>query len=216
MGGRCFRGVKNMNSDHLINALPVEKYSGIPKENLIAFGIYSVTRNGEGCSFERLVKECFTLFPKAFGFSRYPEWPDSLKFDRPLRTLRNRGWIVGGTKTLFSITRFGEKVAEETEHILVNSGLTEKTAQKPIRGADTALIHFLRESAAFRRFLMNRESFSITEMELRGLLRCTLETPLGVLKQNLQYTKNLANDYNEEELLNFLEACGQISTEKER
>ena len=108
------------------------------------------------------------------------------------------------------------KVAEETGLILVSSESAGKPAQKPLRGADTALIHFLKESAAFRRFLKDRKGFSITEMELRGLLRCTLETPLGVLKQNLQYTKNLANDYNEEELLNFLEACGQILTEKER
>lgn len=203
-----------MNSDHLINALPVEKYSGIPKENLIAFGIYSVTRNGEGCSFERLVKECFTLFPKAFGFSRYPEWPDSLKFDRPLRTLRERGWIAGGTRTLFSLTRFGEKVAEETERIFTGLGLVSKPIQRPSRGADTALINFLKESAAFRRFLEDREWFSITEMELRGLLRCTLETPFKVLKRNLQYYKNLASDYSEEKLLNFLELCEQILGEK--
>ena len=205
-----------MSTYHFANAFPEEKYSRLPKENLIVFGIYSVTRNEEGCSLERLVKECFTLFPKAFGFSRYPEWPDSLKFDRPLRTLRDRGWIVGGSRTLFSLTRFGEKVAEETGLILVSSESAGKPTQKPLRGADTALIHFLKESAAFRRFLKDRKGFSITEMELRGLLRCTLETPLGVLKQNLQYTKNLANDYNEEELLNFLEACGQILTEKER
>jgi len=209
-------GLRKMNSAHFTNAFPQEKYNQIPKENLIAFGIYSVTRNGEGCSFERLVKECFTLFPKAFGFSRYPEWPDSLKFDRPVRTLRQRGWVVGGIKILFSLTRFGERVAQETEHILVSSKSSRKTAQKPLRGADTAFIHFLKESDTFRRFLKDRESFSITEMELRGLLRCTLETSIGVLKQNLQYAKNLASDYNEEELLNFLEQCGQILTEKER
>lgn len=204
-----------MNSDHVPNTFLEQKYTGIPKENLIVFGIYSVTKNGEGCSFERLVKECFTLFPKAFGFARYPEWPDSLKFDRPLRTLRERGWIAGGSKTLFSLTRFGEKVAEETEHMLMGLGPVGKPVRRPPRGADTALIHFLKESAAFKRFLKDREGFSITEMELRGLLRCTLETPLRVLKQNLQYGKNLADDYNEAGLLNFLEICEQALSGKE-
>jgi hypothetical protein len=104
----------------------------------------------------------------------------------------------------------------ETERALTGSGITGRAAQKPIRGADTALIHFLKESSAFERFLKDKKSFSITEMELRGLLRCTLETPVGVLKQNLQYTKNLAKDYNEQELLNFLEVCRQILAEKER
>ena len=191
------------------NAFPEEKYKSVPKENLILFGIYSVTKNGEGCSFERLVKECFTLFPKAFAFSRYPEWPDSLKFDRQMRTLRERGWIVGGAKTTISLTKFGEKIAEETEQMLTGSKLTREANQK-FRGADTALIHSLKESAAFKRFLGNKENFSITEMELRALLRCTLETPTRVLKQNLQYSKNLASEYDERELFNLLEVCEKI------
>jgi hypothetical protein len=197
-----------------VNALPEEKYKSIPKENLILFGIYSVTKNGEVCSFERLVKECFTLFPKAFAFSRYPEWPDSLKFDRQMRTLRERGWIVGGAKTTISLTKFGEKIAEETERMLAGSKLTREANQKPLRGADTALIHSLKESAAFRRFLRDRKKLSITEMELRALLRCTLETPPRILKQNLQYSKNLARDYDERELLDFLEACEKILAAK--
>jgi len=195
-------------------AFPEGKYNSIPKENLIVFGIYSVTQSGEGCSFERLVKECFTLFPKIFGFSRYPEWPDSLKFDRQLRTLRERGWIVGGAKSTISLTKFGEKIAKETEQTLAGSKSTKEASQKLLRGADTALVYSLKESAAFKRFLGDRKSLSITEMELRALLRCTLETPLRVLKQNLQYSKNLADDYNERELFNFLEACQQFLAAK--
>jgi hypothetical protein len=196
------------------NTLPKGKYNNIPKENLIVFGIYSVTKNSEGCSFERLVKKCFTLFPKAFAFSRYPEWPDSLKFDRQLRTLRERGWIVGSAKTTISLTKFGERVAEETEQMLAGSKLIREGNQKHLRGADTALIHFLKESTAFKRFLGDKKKLSITEMELRALLRCTLETPPSVLKQNLQYSKNLADDYNERELFDFLEACEQILAAK--
>jgi hypothetical protein len=189
------------------NAFPEGKYKSIPKENLILFGIYSVTKNGEGCSFERLVKECFTLFPRAFSFSRYPEWPDSLKFDRQMRTLRERGWIVGGAKTTISLTKFGEKIAEETERMLAGSKLTREANQKFPRGADTVLIHSLKESAAFKRFLRDRKKLSITEMELRALLRCTLETPERVVRQNLQYSRNLAGEYKEQELVDFLEAC---------
>jgi hypothetical protein len=155
------------------------------------------------------------LFPKAFGFSRYPEWPDSLKFDRPLRTLRGRNWIVGGAKTMFSLTKFGEAVAEETENTLTGKRLVSKTTQKPIRGADTALVYFLKGSNAFERFLKDQEGFSITEMELRTLLRCTLETPLKALQQNLEYTKKLADDYHDEKLLDFLETCKKIMGNKE-
>jgi len=203
-----------MNTHNSADAFSEEKYNGLAKENLILFGIYSVTRKGEICSFERLVKECFILFPRAFGFARYPEWPDSLKFDRPLRTLRKRGLLVGGSKTLFSLNRFGEDIAKETGEVLTGFSPKAKTTQKPVRGADTALIYSLKESPAFKKFLESKESFSSTEMEIRNLLRCTLETPLRVVKQNLQYSKNLANDYNESNLFAFLEACERILNEK--
>ena len=69
--------------------------------NLILFGINSVIENKEKCTFERLIKECFILFPQTFSFSQYPEWPDSRKLDRPLRTLRKRKLITGDPKTSF-------------------------------------------------------------------------------------------------------------------
>ena len=98
--------------------------------DLILFGINSVIEgdedksssspfatareNKEKCTFERLIKECFTLFPESFSFSKYPQWPDSLKLDRQLRTLRKRKLITGDPKTSFSLTKLGKKIALET------------------------------------------------------------------------------------------------------
>jgi hypothetical protein len=79
----------------------------------ILVGIYSIVNNGEKCTFERLVKEGFNLFPEAFCFSKNPEWPDSRKLDRPLRTLRKRKLITGNPKTYFSLTKLGKKMAVE-------------------------------------------------------------------------------------------------------
>jgi len=86
-------------------------YSKIPVEELILFCIHSVILTGEQCSFERLVKECFTLFPDTLKFSRYPIWPDSRKLDRPLRSLRNERLIIGDPKTYFMLTKEGEEKA---------------------------------------------------------------------------------------------------------
>ena len=94
--------------------------------------------------------------------------------------------------------------------MLLGSKLAREANQKPLRGADTTLVQSLKESSAFKRFLEDKAMFSITEMELRALLRCTLETPPRVLKQNLQYSKNLASDYDERELSSFLEACEKV------
>ena len=86
--------------------------------DLILFCIHSVVLNNEQCSFERLVKECFTLFPDTLKFERYPIWPDSRKLDRPLRALRNEKLIIGDPKSYFILTREGEKKASEVTKIL--------------------------------------------------------------------------------------------------
>ncbi len=91
-----------------------ELYKKAHITDLILFGINSVIENKEKCTLERLVKECFTLFPEIFGFSKYPQWPDSLKLDRQLRTLRKRKLITGDPRTSFSLTKPGAKIAVET------------------------------------------------------------------------------------------------------
>ncbi len=79
--------------------------------NLILFSIYSVSE--KKCTFEELINKCFTLFPKAFSFSKYQKWPDSRKLDRPLRLLRRKKLITGNPKTYFSLTKTGKKLAED-------------------------------------------------------------------------------------------------------
>lgn len=90
-----------------------ELYKEKSINDLILFGIYSLVEKKEKCTFENLVRECFRLFPKAFSFSKYPQWPDSRKLDRPLRTLRKRRLIDGNPKTSFFLTKSGKKLAEE-------------------------------------------------------------------------------------------------------
>jgi len=94
-----------------------ELYKEAPVNDLIVFGIYVVAQNGEKCTFEKLVEKCFTLFPKAFCFLKYPEWPDSRKLDRPLRELRKRKLITGEPKTSFSLTKKGVRAALEIAKI---------------------------------------------------------------------------------------------------
>ena len=84
------------------------KSSVFTANDLILFCIYSIILNNEQCSFDRLVKECFVLFPDSIKFNRYPVWPDSRKLDRPLRSLRNEKLIIGDPKTIFMLTKDGE------------------------------------------------------------------------------------------------------------
>lgn len=90
-----------------------EVYGKMSINQLILFCIYSVNSNEEKCTFERLIKECFTFFPKVFSFINYSNWPDSRKLDRPLRTLRKRKLIKGDPKTFFTLTSQGNQKAKE-------------------------------------------------------------------------------------------------------
>ena len=95
-------------------AFDAEVYKKAPITDLILFGINSIMENKEKCTFERLTKECFTLFPQVFSFSKYSQWPDSRKLDRQIRTLRQRKLITGDPKTSFTLTKLGKKTALET------------------------------------------------------------------------------------------------------
>lgn len=86
--------------------------------DLILFCIHSIISNSEQCSFERLVKECFSIFPETIRFPRYPIWPDSRKLDRPLRALRKERLIIGDPKTYFILTKTGEERASFVSKLL--------------------------------------------------------------------------------------------------
>ena len=93
-------------------------YQNTPILDLILFAIYSVISKKEICTFERLIKECFNLFPKSFCFEKNSKWPDSRKLDRSLRTLRKKELITGTPDAFFSLTKKGQNSAVEISKIL--------------------------------------------------------------------------------------------------
>jgi hypothetical protein len=80
--------------------------------DLILFCLFKVTESKERATIERLVAECFLLFPNSFELKGYPKWPDSKKLDRALRSLRKNKLINGGSKTFFTLTKKGKQEVE--------------------------------------------------------------------------------------------------------
>ncbi len=60
-------------------SLPAGSYENISVDELVLFAAKCILDSGEECTVERLVYECFTLFPKSFCLPRYPQWPDSTR-----------------------------------------------------------------------------------------------------------------------------------------
>lgn len=104
-------------------AFDEEIYKRLGINNLILFGIYSLTSKQKKCTFEKLMKECFTLFPRAFSFPQFSQWPDARKLDRPLRFLRKRKLIKGDPKTFFSLTELGERTVKDVVRFLTQKKL---------------------------------------------------------------------------------------------
>ena len=90
--------------------------------DLILWVLYSSASGGKS-SFSKLVKECFRVFPETFSLKDYPQWPDSRKLDRALRTLRKRKLIKGSPQTFFILTNRGKKEAQNLAKILLQRKL---------------------------------------------------------------------------------------------
>ena len=181
-------------------------YSSISLTKLIILATNEIVSNREECAYERVVKECFTLFPKRFSFQRYPEWPDGTRVKIEILRCRDNGWITGNEKNGFQITLLGKRAAQEVLKDLQEERVKkQRTGQ--IRDRGDTIIKYLKESEPFRRFQQNKEDFNISEGEFRRLLVATFETPPRVLKQNLNYCLDICKQYGENELFEFLKQC---------
>jgi len=181
-------------------------YNEISLTKLTLFAIYEIDNNGEECAYERVVKECFTLFPKRFSFQRYPKWPDGNRVKVEILRCRDNGWVVGKEKTGFRITLIGKKAALEVLKDLRGTFVKKmRTGQTRDRG-DT-IIKYLKESEPFKRLEEDSLQFILSEGEFRKLLVSTFETPPRVLKENLNYCFNICKQYGEDNLYEFLKKC---------
>jgi len=190
--------MKKQFDEHIYNSISLTK--------LTILAINEIVSNREECAYERVVKECFTLFPKRFSFQRYPEWPDGTRFKIEILRCRDNGWVTGNEKNGFQITLLGKRAAQEVLKDLQEERVKkQRTGQ--IRDRGDTIIKYLKESEPFRRFQQNKENFNISEGEFRRLLVATFETPPRVLKQNLNYCLDICKQYGENELFEFLKQC---------
>ena len=189
-------------------AIPEASYDKSPLDELLVYAVRRISDSGEDCTFERLVYECFTLFPRRFGFERYPQWPDSARVNKTwLRCRTDKGWIVGAVQEGFRLTPKGERAAEVAAKKLLQKAVPSPKRTLRPRERYEAALRQMRQSEAFRRFNADPVAFSLSEMELRNLLGCTLETPRRVLGQNLHYYLDAARQYRDQAVLGFLETC---------
>jgi hypothetical protein len=189
-----------------------EGYEAIGVDQLLMYCAKQVLTKREECTLERLVYECFTRFPRKFALSRYPQWPDSTRVYRSWRRcLGVNKWLAGSPQEGFRITDKGEKIAQAIGVKLQDPGLDnlQRRESSRSRGKEEAITRYLRKSGAFGRWRQDRESFKVSESELRSILNATLETPLETLKDNIVYYRENAEFVKDFEVVEFLDECCQ-------
>ena len=185
-------------------------------DELLTYAVGQVTGAGEECTFERLVYECFQLFPQKFAMQRYPDWPDSVRVNKTwLRCRTDRGWIVGSVQEGFRLTAEGVQVAAKVGRALGNAKVSVPEASDGARSRERyeAMLKYIRRQPPFQAYLEEPGTFMLSETGLRVLLNGTLETPLRVLRQNLRAYQNAAEAYGDTEVAAFLSTCKEMLVE---
>jgi len=155
------------------------------------------------CTFGELVKECFKTHPTLFALTDIPKWPDTLKLDRPLRTLREKGYISGSPVTYYTITNFGYKVVNSLHEKSPSkiTGLKLKATRSP----DLMFLQQINKSEDFIRYSTMKTHFIPNNMRIRELMKFTLETPNRTVVNYLKHLKSSAVKSKFQEITDYLE-----------
>jgi hypothetical protein len=186
----------------------LDSYKNIGVDHLVIYSARKILDNLEECTFERLVCECFRLFPKKFSFQRYPNWPDATRINKAwLRCRTDKGWLAGTVKEGFRITTAGEEIARNTENLLKNKNILRRNlpAPKPRERYEAVVLH-IKNAPEYKKYV-NIAEYEINETDLRSFLGGTLETPKRILRHNLNLYMNAAVLYNEQSVIPYLQIC---------
>jgi len=187
-------------------------YKNIPYDDLLIFALYSVIQKNLDSNFENLVVECYTLFPQRFGLPGYIEkYPDSAQVEKSwLRCRTDKGLITGNKAQGFELTARGFETVQKTQKRLGGKTInTKKLLEiKGDRRTKTGrLVKQLENNKEFKEYVKNGTNATISDYEFCDLIYSTLDTLPETRRKNLQQLKDAIQDYNRDDLLDFLKFC---------
>ncbi|MBI2165468.1 MAG: hypothetical protein HYU29_03570 [Chloroflexi bacterium] len=185
-----------------------EVYERIGYDELTNYAIYSIANKGAEATFENLVAEAFTLFPKRFSLRGYPQWPDSAVINKSwLRCRTDKHYIEGSVKEGFKLTPKGLRVAEEVERRFLGQtspSNAHKEIQAEIRTKAGRLLRAVEKSKAFAHFKETGNIGDLKDHELTDMLLCMPDSDIKVIKHNLEQFMQAAGLYNRDDILKIL------------
>lgn len=165
---------------------------------MILIGLFALEKSRKSATFENLVGECFKLFPEAFGLVYFPNCPDTLKFDRTLRKLKEKGLIEGHIRSTFRFTEKGNKFVK----IITPVG---KHLPSWSRAPEKRLIEEIKLLSAYKKY---RENGRIpSEIVIKDFLHLSAEASPNIVDRSLRRVVNFAEQLGEKEFKKFIIAC---------
>jgi len=200
---------KNKKTSKNPTAFDPSLYQNISLDDLVVVAVGRITSKGETATFERMVAECFYLFPERFSLLGYPEWPNAAIVNKAwLRCRTDKGLLAGTVAEGFRLTDKGRTVEKATLSRLGRKPADkENTSTDVKRGnrqtAEGRVVMRIEQSAAYRKYQKSKVE-SITEFDLVDLLFCSMESDAAVLTRNYEALRNAVKIYQREDLREFL------------
>ncbi len=160
-----------------------EKYVNIGLDHLLMYVVSSLEAIGADLSYENITMGAFRLFPKKFGLTSYPDFPDGKRAHDSIFHCfyKSKGWLTGKTSHGYSISPKGRQAIKEAEFRIKGRSSSRKAPSKTRR--KEALIEDLKNSIAFNK-ASKGEISEITESEFCNMLQVTLDAPPAIRNAN--------------------------------
>ena len=183
-------------------------YMKIGLDDLVTYAVFSLKEKGKEATFENLVVECYSLFPKRFSLVGYPMYPDSALVNKSwLRCRTDKRLIDGSAAKGFKLTPAGIEVVEKTSFLL-----KDRTGQATIgkmkeeeRSRASKFVQHIENSIAYKKYLSNQTLSAITDFELRDILLGTMQTDIDVLLDNASRLETYARTKERKDLVDFVD-----------
>jgi hypothetical protein len=190
-----------------------------PNRELVVYGLYAAGGASQRVHTEEVALKCWTLFPTAFSWTKYPQYPDKDIVRVALTDARKEKY---GALVIGRVEGLAHNSDEPEGWLLTEGGLqwiADNRAAFEAEGADPQrkahrqlLLRRVREITAsdlFRAFQRDREAFAPGIGELASFLKCRVDANQNIWERRLGDIRRLSIDTAESEIGTFAEACSR-------
>lgn len=193
-----------------------EKADNLSNKDIVIYALYLLGGWQRRVHTEDVALKCYKLAPSKFSWVKYPKYPDLASARFVLEAAKkpeNGALVVGETERKRTIKKIGGWMltTDGIQWINDNKERIEKYLGKRIPTGDRSLadrkLKELLKSAAFQKFMKDRDNAEISHAEFAESLVCTVNTGLEILNDRLEQLYSIAENLKKKEVKNYVNFC---------